>query len=130
MAVPTIDLVLEGMKAGKSVIDILKGLKGRRLTPDEKWYLDKILDNYNTERIVNEYKEGIKSLSNEYKDGAKIITNHLSSLEKTSNDNSLSLEKSFNENFSRLEKSTDKLYNKIEGLMEGILVGRGYEKKD
>ncbi len=69
MANPIIEYVIAAIETGKSVIEIIRELKGKKISAEERWYIDKLLNEYQVEKQTRELRQ-------------ESITNHLTNLEK------------------------------------------------
>jgi len=97
-----LDKVIEAINSGQDVASIIKGLFGKKLSSDERWYISELLRGYEHEKQTNELRQ-------EYRTGTERIESAI---------------KGVNESIRGSEIATRELYSKIEGLVEGIIVGR------
>lgn len=140
---PVDDLIKLAIEGGTKFYD---ALKGRKLTQDEWRYLSLVVWQSGIERLSREYRRGIERLSREYRggierlsgeyrdgtgrvvdkidelateqrEGLNNVSNHMSSLESGMSN--------LNKSISSLDKSVVRYYGKIEGLIQGLLLGKG-----
>jgi len=115
-----IDYVIEAMKSGRSVIEIIKELRNKRVSQDEKWYIGELLRGYEhekqTQELKQEYregrqemKEGFAGLRQEYREGNQLLLQEIRAL---------------GNHLKNLEQTTKEFYAKLEGFIEGVIVER------
>lgn len=128
-----IEYVIKAIKTGKSVFEILGELRGKKISADERWYIDLLLRNYDHERQTQElkqeyregrqeYREGTERMRQEYREGTERIVAKINNAEE----HIIAGFDRLGERFGGVEKALGEYAGEINGLIKGLLLGRGY----
>lgn len=122
-----IEYVIEAIKAGKSIIEIIRGLRGRKISAEQRWYIDWLIRSYDTDRILKKYEEGTDKLSREYREGTDRIVAKLKNAEEHLDKGFKGLEEKFDklyEGFRGVERNIGNYISELGGIVKGVLIRR------